>query len=353
MCVSPIKIPNPNYGNKTPFIVATKDTKSQYIAVPCHCCSECLMQMQMHFVQRARLMSMDHYLFFCTLTYDNKHLPYIDTNSGIRIRYADISDVQNMIKRIRKNNLFLRPFKFFFVSERGKETGRPHFHGLIFLQRYKDDDKLLPAQLETQLYKVLFKQWARNVGTRKFPIYEPLFQYHQKYVGGRLYKNFDLHYVVPFTTEKGSDDVAFYCSKYLLKPSNKEKRLQQALALNLDPDEYNSIWKLVKSKALCSKFFGISTDFEINYVKHCIQSSKDNPDGFQFLTTSGESQPMSKYLKRFVTESQYLDSVKATGAPYYLNRPLRDDSTLTQSVHKGDVIFEKVRKRDISDFFNN
>ena len=361
MCVSPIRIPNPNYGNKTPIIVKTKDTVSRYINIPCGVCSECIAKRQMDLVQRARNMSLDYYLFFCTLTYDNKHLPSVTTSTGFDIKFADIRDIQNMIKRIRKNNLFIRDFKFYFISERGREKGRPHFHGLIFLKKYADDDKLFPAQIEPLLRSVLFKEWRRNTAwtiskksgvpipnTRK-PNYEPLFQYHQKYVGGKLYKNFDLHYVTPHTTEHGSDDVAFYVTKYLLKPSDKERRLQQALRLNLSKWEYEEIWSLVKSKCLCSKAFGDSTFEQMEHVVRGIELSQDNPSGFKYFCSDGTPQPLSSFFKKYILPSHALRSVKATGGPVFDSD--RTQSQLDQSVMRGEIIKSKVSHRDISELF--
>lgn len=349
MCVSPIRIPNPNYGNKTPVIVKTKDTVSRYINVPCGVCSECLMSRQMSLVQRARTMALDHYIFFCTLTYDNQHLPKLVTSSGFEIPFADISDFQNMIKRIRKYNKFGRPFKFYAVSERGSEKGRPHIHCLFFIPKNSNDDKLLPAQLETALSKVVFSEWRRNYGTRKFPIYQPLFKYHQKYVGGKLYKNFDFHYVVPHSSEQGSDDVAFYCTKYLLKPSNKEIRLQQALRLNLVEDEYEQVWKIVKSKVLCSKEFGASSDLQKSYVKSCIEKSVNDSTGFKYYIANGMSQPLSKYYRKFISAENGLKSQEAIGSPIYDDD--RDISQKLQSIKKGEFIKQKVSKRDLSELF--
>lgn len=349
MCVSPIRIPNPNYLNKTPVIQKTKDTQSRYINVPCGVCSECVMSRQMSLVQRARNMALDHYIFFSTLTYDNEHLPRLVTSTGFEIPFADISDFQNMVKRIRKYNKFGREFKFYAVSERGSQKGRPHFHCLWFIPKNPNDDKLLPAQLETSLRRVVFSEWCRNYGTRKFPKYVPLFKYHQKYVGGKLYKNFDFHYVVPHSTQQGSDDVAFYCTKYLLKPSNKEIRLQQALRLNLSDEEYEQVWLIVKSKVLCSKHFGASTDYQVNYVKHCIENSVDNPTGLKYFIANGTPQPLSKYYRRFISAENGLKSQESIGSPIYDDD--RDISQKLRSIEKGEIIKEKVRKRDLSELF--
>lgn len=349
MCVSPIRIPNPNYLNKTKIIKLTKDTLSRYINIPCGVCSECVMKRQMWLVQRARTMALDHYMFFCTLTYDNKHLPSVVTSTGFDIKFADISDVQNMIKRIRKYDKFGRSFKFFFVSERGSSKGRPHFHGLFFIPKDSNDDKLYPAQLETTLRRVVFSEWKRNYGSHKFPRYEPLFQYHSKYVGGKLNSNFDLHYVVPHSSEKGSSDVSFYVTKYLLKPSDKESRLQQALKMNLSEEEYNDIWSLVRSKSLCSKFFGASTQRQKDYILSCIEVSKNDSTGLKYFCEDGSSQSLSKYYKKFVSAENGLISQEAIGSPIFDDD--RDISQKLRSIEKGSIIQRKVSKRDISELF--
>ena len=125
MCVSPIKIKNPNFRSNVDLIKASTNTKDKYLLVPCGVCHECHQMRQMALVQRCRVMALDHYIFFCTLTYNPESLPVHHVN-GYDIPYCDVSDVQKMFKRIRKDNSFGRPFKYFFVSERGKDRGRPH-----------------------------------------------------------------------------------------------------------------------------------------------------------------------------------------------------------------------------------
>lgn len=314
-------------------------------------------------------MALDHYIFFCTLTYDNKHLPSVTTSTGFDIKFADIRDVQNMIKRIRKNNLFGREFKFFFVTERGGEKGRPHIHGLIFLKKYANDDKLYPALVEPSLRNVVFKEWRRNTAwtfrknedgsydysrpipnTRK-PVYESLFQYHSKFVAGRRYSNFDLHYVVCHTTENGTDDVAFYVTKYLMKPSDKERRLQQALKLNLSSSEYEEIWNQVKSRCLCSKSFGDCTMEQMEHILHGIELSQNDRTGFKYFTSTGQPQSLSPFYKKYILPRHALNMADAQGSPIFDSD--RTQSELDQSIMRGEVIQSKVNKRDISEFFND
>lgn len=351
MCVSPVLIPNPNYHNTTELIRLTTDTENQYIRVPCNHCPECLAARQSAIVQRVRCLSLDHYIFYCTLTYNKESLPWHTCSNGFKIPYADISDVQKMFKRIRKDNSFGVPFRYFFISERGSKKSRPHFHGLIFIQKHKDDDHLITAQLESRIRKVLFSDWRRNYGSRRVPDWRPLFTFRQKYVAGRRFSNFDCHYVVPYSTEHGSDDVAFYVTKYLLKPSPKENSLQQALKLNLEPDEYDTVWRLVRSRSFSSKGFGAYTDTEIDYVRHCIDKSSNDPEGLKYYNLDGASFPLARYYRRFLSAENAIKSVAARGGPLTLEN--RDISDKLASVENGNRIRAQVSKRDISEFFTD
>lgn len=348
MCISPIRILNPNYGAKSDLMRMTKDCESQYINVPCGVCSECTANRQMQLVQRCRNMALDHYMYFCTLTYNNESLPSITTSTGFTIKYADISDVQKMMKRLRVSNRIGREFSYFFVTERGSERGRPHVHGIFFIPKKSDDDLNYPLQLETSLRGIIFSEWRRNYGSRRNPIWRPLCTFHSKWSHGQLYTNFDLHFVHERTSSEGSDDVAFYCSKYLLKPSNKEIRLQQALRLNLSEDEYDDVWKLVKSRCLCSKRFGLSSDYEKQYVLYCLERSKNDPTGLKYYTYKGQPQPIAKYYKKLVSKDVALSSVSASGGPIYSDT--RSITSKLNSIERGKTIRFKIDSRDFTEF---
>lgn len=350
MCVSPVKIKNPNYGSKVELIKKTTDTINKYLLVPCNVCSQCLMSRQMQVVQRARALCLDHYMYMVTLTYNNESLPvYTCKSTGYQIPYADISDVQKMFKRIRYAKLIDREWCYYFVSERGSEKGRPHFHGLIFIKKNQDDDKLYPAILETSLRKLVLSEWKRNYGSDRVPIWKPLLTFRQKYVGSKRYSNFDLHYCVNHSTEKGVDDVAFYVTKYILKPSVKEARLQQALRLNYDIDEYDEIWKIVRSRSFVSKGFGARSDNEISYVRSCIEKSKNDPTGLKYFSSDGTPSPLSRYYRKFLSPDAAICSAAARGGPV-----VADDRSIQekiQFVQRGNVILEKARMRDISELY--
>lgn len=125
MCISPIQIKNPNLGLIGPN-AQFKDVVSHYINVPCGVCPQCIANRQMQYVQRLQMESLVNHLFLCSLTYNNESMPVVSTSTGYDIRYADVSDVQKMFKRLRKRNAFGRPFRYFGVSELGTRKGRPH-----------------------------------------------------------------------------------------------------------------------------------------------------------------------------------------------------------------------------------
>lgn len=126
MCTNPISIPNPNFGCQDKSFGFMKDCVSKYIIVPCGHCPECISNKQMQFVQRIQMEELENHLFFASITYNNEMLPYVSTSTGYDIRFADKRDVQSMMKRLRKSNVFGRPFRYLAVSELGSKKGRPH-----------------------------------------------------------------------------------------------------------------------------------------------------------------------------------------------------------------------------------
>lgn len=250
---------------------------------------------------------LNSYVFFTTLTYDNKHLPTLNVN-GYSIRYADFKHFTNMVKRIRNDDLFTRPFRYYAVSELGSKTARPHFHCLWFLPKYDSDSQATPYNLEKLLYDVIKSQWKVNISQcKRKPLYEPLFEFHCKLYHGILYKNYDTHYVRPKLGTSNSQNVVFYCMKYLLKGSSHDRKLQQALRLNLEPAQYNEIWNKVKSQARFSKHFGYGYNVEhpekptkavLDYIRKGIKAT---PSGTPYPIFSspvdGKCFPLSPYYQ--------------------------------------------------------
>ena len=188
----------------------------------------------------------------------------------VTFAYADIHDVQLLVKNVRDNNpLGDRTIRYVCVSELGKQNGRPHFH-ILWLVEHRPDDfdpngKPIAAvmhTLEASLRTAVRKYWAVNIGTRKHPVYEPRFRYARRWSFGRVYTNFDLHWVDPSLTPGQTSNVAYYVSKYMMKGSDRDLRRKLFLKLNLTETEYESVWKVIKCRMTCSKGLGLDARFE-------------------------------------------------------------------------------------------
>lgn len=341
MCISPILIKNPNYGYKGQFAYM-KDCLSKYIAVPCGHCAECVHIKQLSLVQRCSLEALEGYPFFCTLTYNNESLPKVICSDNKSIRYADCSDVVNMIKRLRKDNAFGRSFRYLAVSELGSLRARPHFHLIFFVKKYEEDSVYTPINLEKILFSKVLSYWQRNYGSKRKPVYKPCCTYITKFVCGKLKSTYDLHYVVPSSVDASTMDVPFYVTKYMLKPSDKATRLQRALKLNLPQDEYDRIWKLVRPRWFSSLNFGfgvyglqprnqslqdrldvLSKTQSFRIVRQSIDRSLSSQDRPKFYDPeSGKSLPLSRYWKSFGN----LYTVADASAFHYKDPNWREDN---------------------------
>lgn len=323
MCVSPILIQNPNYLSaraKNLFFneySRFKDTTFTHIAVPCGKCPECLKFKQNSFVQRVVMESTDHYLFFATLTYDNVHLPstYVPA-LGRSVNHCDYSHVRNLFTRLDTSlprEGFPYPLKHFAVSEYGGNRHRPHWH-LLFSYPISDSDSFsFPINLEYTLRKLVLRFWSVNVGSRKNPVYEPLFTFRSR---GK-FRNFDLHYVCPRENPDNSN-VGAYVSKYMLKfDSYVSGMLGNILGYYIDKlkcesnpfpkplqfDECRMFYDLIRPHLYVSNFFG-GDPVHIDYIKSSVlENLKNSPTYFyQFRNPfTGQLSPLSSYYRRFLT----------------------------------------------------
>lgn len=378
MCLSPIRIRNPNAGMKGMASTRLKDTSSAFINVPCGVCSECVAVKQMNFVQRIQMESLTNHLFFITLTYNNEMLPSVGTSTGYTIRYADISDVQDMFKRLRKRNAFGRPFRYFGVSELGSEKGRPHFHLLCCLPKEDSDTLGDCLTFESILFREVLSEWRRNVAlawskkkqryvvNTRNPEYKPLCTYVRKMIRGKLRTNYDCHYVNPILSSGQEADVAFYVLKYMMKPSNRVVRLQQALHINLPEDEYEEIWNVVRPRHFESEAFGLGQCVVeagkcpkyvvhpkvLAYLRDCvIRSKKDFPSPRFYSPVTGASFPLARYYQGFPEIYSVQDALD-----FYKNDPKRltDNVSISDDVHVSQLIkkvddFDKLVKQ-VSDY---
>lgn len=97
------------------------------VLVPCGKCLACRINRRREWT--ARLLNEEVYSSssnFITLTYDEAHLPF-DENGNMCV---DKRDCQLFLKRLRKK--YGKGIRYFLNSEYGPESGRPHYHAIIF-----------------------------------------------------------------------------------------------------------------------------------------------------------------------------------------------------------------------------
>lgn len=275
MCISPRSIPNPNRYSLVMkregapnLVIGTskdnqfnqyKDASCDFISVPCGHCHECIQSKQASLAQRTQMLALDHHLFFITLTYDDKHLPSIETSSGYRLNYANYEHISRMFKRIRNNDLLGRPFKYIAVSEYGTAKHRPHWHLILAVKKYDEDNALTTYQLEQDYWQIIKDEWKVNVAVdasgrpnHRCPVYEPLFTYVRRVKRGKVYKNYDLHYI-DTTVDSDCTSVSYYVSKYIMKADPYVERLKSAIHMNYTAEEAKTLWNLLKPRMLASK----------------------------------------------------------------------------------------------------
>lgn len=107
--------------------------------VPCGKCVECLKDRQNAWKIRLCEEYKDHlFCYFFTLTYNDSSVPFEFDDDGVRRLTLRKSDVQLWLKRNRM--YFSRrlhkelDFKYFICGEYGPNTGRPHYHGIVFTE---------------------------------------------------------------------------------------------------------------------------------------------------------------------------------------------------------------------------
>lgn len=83
------------------------------------------------FLQRVQMESLRSHLYMFTLTYNNESLVYTDVGE-YNIAFPYLPDIQNMFKRIRRSG---HEFLFTYTTEYGKRRFRPHYHGILALDK--------------------------------------------------------------------------------------------------------------------------------------------------------------------------------------------------------------------------
>lgn len=267
MCTQPIYIRNPYKDRKklisyqgsvytAPSVLYSHEDKIQ---VPCGKCAECRNTYFQSIFQRAVVESMSSYMYFVTLTYDNKHIPSVNVG-GTTFYYADYTHIQLMIKRLRNNNIIYdREWRYLCVNEYGDSKLRPHFHLIFFVSKLDTDDPLTPYTIEHLLFKNIAPNFSKNVGSKKRPKYEQLFTYRTSWRNGEFRSNYFVKYVdlgYRNTMTETTYKTINYLIGYVNKPQKVDKLLDKILSSYSDPLFVQRVRSKLRSQVRYSKGFG-------------------------------------------------------------------------------------------------
>lgn len=277
MCINPVSIPNPYlkrkiYRSEMGQLVETDPRlydHAPFVEVPCGKCAECRNTYYNSILQRCIVESQSSYLYFVTLTYDNKHVPSITLPGGQTIYYSDYTHIQNMFKRMRANEVIDRDYRYICVTDYGSAKNRPHFHLLIFVAKKDGDTLVTPYHYENLLFTYLQIYFAKNVGTRKQPKYEKLFTYAVRRSSAGVKTNYFVKYVSierDFSHTITDSTTLVKTVRYLIGYMNKSSKFDEHVAdllaplLYTDQILYSKLSRLLRTQVRYSKGLGFGFD---------------------------------------------------------------------------------------------
>lgn len=246
--------------------------------VPCGRCILCRDFRRRQWQKRLRLELFNNPdATFVTLTYDDDHCP-LDVSK---------SDVQKFIKRFRQiprdYNLDIGKFKYFFVSEYGSRTTRPHYHGIIF-----GVDMLLDRlSWQTELVS------SKRENGRIFPVYSSAVLsdvWSKGFVSVDSCNSRSIKYVCKYMM-KTADDDGWLCD---LAPNFYLYSRRLGTSLFLDDD-------------------ALPTAFAYDSIM----------EGRVLIDRYGKPEGVPKYLDRYfeLNDPDFLERVKAKRRDYVMNSP--------------------------------
>lgn len=190
--------------------------------VPCGRCDECRNTYRNEWQTRisfelSNLYSRGGCAVFLTFTYDDAHLPlYTDGDFSVHcFNHKDVKTFLNRLKVSCYRTFGANSYKYFFTSEYGKNTCRPHYHALFFLQPFVDYVKFTELARSVWSYGFMFpkfdvhqNKYVDNYGCTSSPLIRSLVggaKYVSKYVTKDL-SFYDLPSVTSYISDKDNKD---------------------------------------------------------------------------------------------------------------------------------------------------
>lgn len=161
-CTNPIKAWRARYltkNGKRPLVFSAHQGYSDLeVTVPCGRCTDCRLDYSRMWATRCMHEAQLHRQnCFITLTYDNEHIP---ADTSIRKE-----ELRLFWKRWRKQ--LKKSVRYFACGEYGEQSGRPHYHAIIFGYDFADKLPYSQNQDGTYLYmsEQLQKLWGKGFTT--------------------------------------------------------------------------------------------------------------------------------------------------------------------------------------------
>lgn len=217
MCLNPIKVKSVN------------PQSPELYFVPCGVCEECRRNIKSGWsfrlgMELQKCLDDGWKIAFCTLTYNEEHLPHIpeicfrNPADYTPIACFNAHQVRRFIRNLRsrlEKYYGVTGCKYLLSSEFGEKKGRPHYHFLIafpYMVPNKDGSVTIGVSPE-DMHKEITELWTENG-----------FVFPEKPEGGRVYEDGEEK---PFLldTSKG----AYLCAKYVTKYICKDLGFQKVL----------------------------------------------------------------------------------------------------------------------------
>lgn len=168
-----------------------------------------------------------------------------------------------------------------------------------------------------------------------------------------------MHYLNPYSSKNGLEDVAFYVSKYCLKYDKWLEKFKSKLFFSLSDSDFTTAWDYLRPRRLMSKGFGSPySDDVIAHIAKGVELALNTPSAkypFFISPVYGNTFPLSPYYRHKLCSSDVelefrrrcLDDIGSyafdsnSGVYYPIYLPSSDDIDLDDMAEK-DRRFEIV-----------
>lgn len=244
MCTSPIKIKNHSVYN-------VGYNQPSFYDVPCGKCLECRNLGMSEWQTRLSyeidsLYKRKGVAIFLTFTYNDDNLPYIQLGDVMQSCF-DRKSVLKFLNQLKVRIYRLygkRSYKYFFTSEYGSHTKRPHYHALFFLENVVNPTVFAETCRDLWVYGYMFPKFDLHKNTYVDNFGKPSQITIRSLAGGAKYVSkyitkdlsfYDLPHISAYLADNKN------CDKNFLPKHWQSNGLGYSLVENLLADRYDEV----------------------------------------------------------------------------------------------------------------